>query len=377
LTIPPYTDALDRRGVAVPQPMPGDASAGDARHQAPAGRRQRVMDGWRRLLVTHPRRVEVALDAAAIGFAVLTLVQAGPAEFLIHAIFVVLVLHAFLFGLTGTLWRIGIVSVALVAYAVAPALGAPFPALELTEWPLMFVIAVLVAGMADRRAATARLYEALFRRASDRLLTVQEDERTRLARELHDGVGQTMTALSLTLDAVGGGGASDDSRARIATARQLAEEALADTRELANRLRPARLEQVGLAAAIRDLGARAGIPVQVDIDPAAAEVGIIDATGSVEAYRIVQEAISNAARHSGAPSIHVAVGRAGDTLRIVVSDAGRGFDPGLGRQGGLGLMGMNERAVLLGARLSIESALGRGTRVALDVPLDMRMSQRA
>ena len=115
----------------------------------------------------------------------------------------------------------------------------------------------------------------------------------------------------------------------------------------------------------------------MDIDPAAAEVGIIDATGSVEAYRIVQEAISNAARHSGAPSIHVAVGRAGDTLRIVVSDAGRGFDPGLGRQGGLGLMGMNERAVLLGARLSIESALGRGTRVALDVPLDMRMSQRA
>ena len=377
MTIPPYTDALDRRGVAVPQPMPGGASVGDARRQAPAGRRQRVMDGWRRLLVTHPRRVEVVLDVAAISFAVLTLVQAAPAEFLIHAIFVVLVLHAFLFGLSGTLWRIGIVSVAVVVYAAAPAFGAPFPDLELTEWPLMFVIAVLVAGMADRRAATARLYEALFRRASDRLLTVQEDERTRLARELHDGVGQTMTALSLTLDAVGGGGASDDSRARIATARQLAEEALADTRELANRLRPARLEQVGLAAAIRDLGARAGIPVKVDIDPAAAEVGIIDATGSVEAYRIVQEAISNAARHSGAPSIHVAVGRAGDTLRIVVSDAGRGFDPGLGRQGGLGLMGMNERAVLLGARLSIESALGRGTRVALDVPLDMRMSQRA
>ena len=377
MTIPPYTDALDRRGVAVPQPMPGGASVGDARRQAPAGRRQRVMDGWRRLLVTHPRRVEVVLDVAAISFAVLTLVQAAPAEFLIHAIFVVLVLHAFLFGLSGTLWRIGIVSVAVVVYAAAPAFGAPFPDLELTEWPLMFVIAVLVAGMADRRAATARLYEALFRRASDRLLTVQEDERTRLARELHDGVGQTMTALSLTLDAVGGDGASDDSRARIATARQLAEEALADTRELANRLRPARLEQVGLAAAIRDLGARAGIPVQVDIDPAAAEVGIIDATGSVEAYRIVQEAISNAARHSGAPSIHVAVGRAGDTLRIVVSDAGRGFDPGLGRQGGLGLMGMNERAVLLGARLSIESALGRGTRVALDVPLDMRMSQRA
>lgn len=374
MTIPPYTDALDRGGVAVPRVTPASSTVGEGRRHAPAGRVRRFLDRVRRLPVTHPRRVEVALDVAAIGFAVLTVVQAGPAEFLIHAIFVVLVLHAFLFGLTGTLWRIGIVSAAVIAYAAAPAVGAPFPELELTEWPLMFVIAVLVAGMADRRAATARLYEALFRRASDRLLTVQEDERARLARELHDGVGQTMTALSLTLDAVGTSEGQGMATARLATARQLADDALTETRGLANRLRPARLDEVGLAAAIRDLGARAGIPVRVDIDRAAAEVGLIDATGSVEAYRIVQEAISNAVRHSGAASIHVVVDRTGDTLRIVVDDAGRGFEPAVGRQGGLGLIGMRERAVLLGARLSIESAPGRGTRVALDVPIGTRNS---
>lgn len=374
MTIPPYTDALDRGGVAVPRVTPASSTVDEGRRHAPAGRVRRFLDRVRRLPVTHPRRVEVALDVAAIGFAVLTVVQAGPAEFLIHAIFVVLVLHAFLFGLTGTLWRIGIVSAAVIAYAAAPAFGAPFPELELTEWPLMFVIAVLVAGMADRRAATARLYEALFRRASDRLLTVQEDERARLARELHDGVGQTMTALSLTLDAVGTGEGQGVATARLAAARQLADDALTETRALANRLRPARLDEVGLAAAIRDLGARAGLPVRVDIDRAAAEVGLIDATGSVEAYRIVQEAISNAARHSGAASIHVVVDRTGDTLRIVVDDAGQGFEPAVGRQGGLGLIGMRERAVLLGARLSIESAPGRGTRVALDVPIGTRNS---
>ncbi|MES2211124.1 MAG: sensor histidine kinase [Chloroflexota bacterium] len=371
MTIPPYTDALDR-GTVVPQEIPGDTAVRDTGRRAAAGRRQRVVDAWRRLLVAHPRRVEAALDVAAIAFAVLTLLQAGPAEFLIHAIFVVLIVHAFLFGLGGTLWRIGIVSVAVVGYAVAPRFGIPFPDLELTEWPLMFVIALLVAGMADRRAATARLYEALFRRASDRLLTVQEDERARLARELHDGVGQTMTALSLTLDAVSGTGASGVAMERLATARSLAEDALTETRELANRLRPARLEQVGLAAAIRDLATRAGIPVRVDIDPAAGEIGVIDATRSVEAYRIVQEAISNAARHSGASGVRVAVGRTGDSLTIVVEDAGRGFDAAVGREGGLGLIGMHERAVLLGARLSIETAPGRGTRVALDVPIDQR-----
>ncbi|MEO8461766.1 MAG: sensor histidine kinase, partial [Chloroflexota bacterium] len=241
--------------------------------------------------------------------------------------------------------------------------------LELTEWPLMFVIAVLVAWMADRRAATARTYEALFRRASDRLLTVQEDERIRLARDLHDGVGQTMTALGLILDALPSTNGLQTTDERLATARELARDALEDTRTLANRLRPARLEHVGLAAAVRTLGDRAGVPVQIRIGEGCAALDLLDPTRTVEAYRIVQEAIGNAARHSGAAAIEVAIDRSPAMVRIVVADNGVGFDSAVGHQAGLGIMGMRERAQLLRATFELDSAPGSGTRVILGVPV--------
>src|SRR6266542_4561260 len=150
----------------------------------------------------NPRAVQLLLDVAAIGFILLAFVSTAlSAEFLFHCVFVLLTLHAFLFGLRVTLLRIGLVSIPLLLYADAKAFGLHEPPLELTEWPLMFVIAVLVAWMADRRETTSRRYAALFRRASERLLTVQEDERRRIAGELHDGVGQVLTALTLTLDA--------------------------------------------------------------------------------------------------------------------------------------------------------------------------------
>lgn len=372
MTIPSYTETL-RPGSVDPTV---DGSAVPPADPVPAGRAtagpggpSHALDRWLDRLAGRPRGVQLALDAAAIGLALLTLAQVGPAEFLFHGIFVLLVVHAFLFGLAGTLWRIGIVSVAILAYATAPALGAPIQQMELSEWPLMFVIAVLVAWMADRRASTARLYVGLFRRASDRLLTVQEDERRRLARELHDGVGQTLTALTLTLDAVDGAVVPGEADARLASARRLAEDALTETRELANRLRPARLDQVGLVAAVRDLASRAGIPVRVEVGPDLEQVGRLDPVASAETYRIVQEALCNAARHSGAREARVALAAADGALRIVVADPGRGFDPTIGHQNGLGLAGMRERAVLLGGHLGIESAPGNGTRVVLEVPL--------
>ena len=153
----------------------------------------------------HPRVIQAGLDLAGIGFIFLAFVHSPlSAEFLFHCVFVLLVLHAFLFGLRGTLLRIGLVSIPLLMYADARAFGMDMPPLELTEWPLMFVIAGLVAWMADKRDSTSRRYAALFRIASERLLTVEEDERRRIAGELHDGVGQVLTALTLTLDAAGG-----------------------------------------------------------------------------------------------------------------------------------------------------------------------------
>ncbi|MEO8462642.1 MAG: hypothetical protein ABI555_05485, partial [Chloroflexota bacterium] len=144
LTIPTYTEALEPSAAAgVRADPPVAASAIASLETAPSwGRR---VDRWATRVMGRPRLVSAALDATALLFAGLTVAQVGPAEFLIHVIFVVLVLHAFLFGPAGTLWRIGITSIAIGAYAIAPRLGAPFAELELTEWPLMFVIAVLVA----------------------------------------------------------------------------------------------------------------------------------------------------------------------------------------------------------------------------------------
>lgn len=315
-------------------------------------------------LTRRPRQVQLSLDLASLGFAALLPLRILPPDFLFHSIFVLLVVQAFLFGLRPTLVRVGLWALVITGYVTAVTLGAPLEPMEVAEWPLMFVIAGLVAWMAERRAATARHYGELFRRASDRLLTVQEDERRRIARELHDGVGQLLTALSLRLEA-----------AKLTTgsevldeARHLATDALGETRRLANRLRPARLDQVGLVAALRDLSEHAGVAVELDVAPSVDDRRL-DPAATAEAYRVVQEALSNVARHAGVDRARLVLDVAEPWLRIRVVDAGCGFDVAAVAGAGLGLVGMEERALLLGGRLVIEAGPGRGTTVELLVPL--------
>jgi signal transduction histidine kinase len=317
----------------------------------------------------NPRSIRLILDLAAVGFITLAFVSTAlSAEFLFHCVFVLLVLHAFLFGLRVTLLRIGLVSIPLLVYAEAKLFGLREPTLELTEWPLMFVIAVLVAWMADRRETTSRRYAALFRRASERLLTVQEDERRRIAGELHDGVGQVLTALTLTLDAANSAAPPQVATRRVRQARQLADTALAETRDLAHRMRPGRLEERGLVAAVRDLADQSGFPVQVTAEAATANPRLLGPTATVEVYRIVQEALANAARHSGAPRAQVSITRQDERLTVVVADDGEGFDPDAVPESGIGLAGMLERSRLLGGQLSIQSAPHAGTRVTVSLP---------
>jgi signal transduction histidine kinase len=282
---------------------------------------------------------------------------------------VLLTVQAFLFGLRATLLRIAVVSIPLLVYANAGSFGLSEPGFDLTEWPLMFVIAVLVAWMADRVDTTAKRYASLFRQASERLLTVEEDERRRIALELHDGVGQVLTAMTLTLDAADGGVGSTGTAQRIGSARRMAETALAEVRHLAHRMRPARIEERGLAAAIRDLAGQSGFPVSVHVDSQLDSLLDLEPTVTVGVYRIVQEALANAARHSSAPAANVWIGSSDAHLVLVVADEGHGFDPGAAVEHGIGLAGMYERAELLGGRLSIQSSVGHGTRVTLDLPL--------
>ena len=183
-----------------------------------------------------------------------------------------------------------------------------------------------------------------------------------------DGVGQVLTALTLTLDAASGPIGPRARAQRVGAARRMAATALGEVRHLAHRMRPARLEERGLTAAIRDLAGQSGFPVRVHVDPAAASLSL-EPNVTVGVYRIVQEALANAARHSGAPVAHVSVSERAGFLEVVVADDGRGFDPGATIDPGIGLAGMYERAELLGGRLAIQSAAGRGTRISLDLPL--------
>jgi signal transduction histidine kinase len=332
--------------------------------------------GW---LIARPLWGLVALDVTGIALAAAAVGQLGDPDILLHVVWIVLALEAFTFGLRTAALRIAAATIFVVAYAfVANGDATPAAAgmtdLDLEEWPLMAVIAILVAVMADRVTNTGRRYAALYRAASDRLLTAQEDERKRLAADLHDGVGQTLTALTLTLDAADAalaspGAPSGAGREAVHRAREMAGMALEDVRGVAFRLRPARLRETGLVAALRELAASAGVPVEFSADASLARPDLLDPAREVDTYRIVQEALGNAARHGKAARVEVRVRRVDRTLRIEVADDGVGFDPRTVAGRGLGLASMHDRTVAIGGTLQVRSRPGMGTLVRLEVPL--------
>jgi two-component system sensor histidine kinase UhpB len=210
--------------------------------------------------------------------------------------------------------------------------------------------------------------ERRFRSLSRSVWRVQEDERRRLARELHDGLGQVLAALKNHLEGARG---ADGNRVAL----EMVAQALADTRELSRLLRPAVLDDLGLEPAlrwlVRSVGERFGIEVNLVVH------GLDDRIeNEVEtlAFRIVQEALTNVAKHSGAKRARVEVDCTGGRLTIRVSDPGKGFDPpvvlDVQREAGVGLRGMRDRAELFGGSMRIESQAGAGTRIEVAVPLD-------
>ena len=323
-----------------------------------------------------PQATHLALDAAGAIVIAVIFVTRDDADDLFHLVWVILTIEAFLYGLRGSIGRIAAAAAAVTVFALALGIeaGDPWRAVRdllFSEWPLMLIIILLVAIMADRVLSTSRRYASLYREASDRLLTAHEEERTRLARQLHDGVGQTLTAVTLNLDTatnvLAPSRSSLDAEAAvlIERARSLTSRALGDTRDLAGRLRPPRLHERGLAAALEDLAADAGRQVDMAIDESARRPGLLDVDREVEAYRVVQEALANASRHSNAPRLSLTMDVRSNALVIVVADDGTGFSPAARGKGTLGIPGMYERAAMMAARLAITSAPGRGTRVRL------------
>jgi two-component system NarL family sensor kinase len=329
----------------------------------------------RRLERIGRRRLLVVLDLAAVLVIGATFAQLGPPELLFHVVFVILIAEAFLFGRRICLQRIAAVSVGLIVYASMPWLGLSGDPLELSEWPLMFMIAVIVAWMADREQSVGLRYAGLYRETRDRLVRAQEEERGRIARDLHDGVGQTLTALRLTLDAVASAEDSAGAENDLARARELALGAISDTRQIAETLRPPRLAERGFASALFAMASTPGEHVEVTVEPGA-DVPFQLEDAELETYRIAEEAVRNAVRHAGASRIAVSLAQTPTGLRLEVADDGIGFDPSTVHPRRLGIIGMRERAEAIGASLEIESAPTLGTCVRLTIPASVAVPNR-
>lgn len=209
------------------------------------------------------------------------------------------------------------------------------------------------------------------RRLSSQLVQAQEQERRVLSRELHDEVGQTLTALGLELGNLEQLRTSSNGEfgAHLEEAKRLTQDTMRTVRNLAMGLRPAMLDDSGLAPALRyqarEFSRRSGIPVSVEID------GDLDHLSDAHrtcVYRVLQEALTNCARHAKAENIQITLNGRQDKVSLAVQDDGIGLRDA--SSSGMGLIGIEERARELGGRVRIESGANRGTLLWLELPLE-------
>jgi signal transduction histidine kinase len=221
-----------------------------------------------------------------------------------------------------------------------------------------------------RAALAVDLSERIAQDSFRRAVEAQELERRRLARELHDETGQALTSILLGLKALEERMADPASRAAAEELRELVVSTLQDVRRLAVELRPSALDDFGLVAALERLTAsfteQTGI--SVDFQTALADTRLPEEVETA-LYRIVQESLTNVVKHARARRVSILLARKGGTVKAVVEDDGRGFDPAGQTGDGYGLVGMRERLALLGGRLEVESGRDAGTTIAAEVPI--------
>jgi two-component system, NarL family, sensor histidine kinase UhpB len=235
-------------------------------------------------------------------------------------------------------------------------------------------LAAITNGRADTEeverleVAFRRMLERLDaerRRTSSATLKAMEEERARVARDLHDEVNQSLTGLLLHLEAARVKAPPDLAR-DLAETKALANGAMQELLTLARALRPTALDDLGLKAALAGhveyLGRSGDISTSFESEGAFSD---LPAETQLVAYRVAQESLSNAVRHSGAEHVTVRLRRQADQLELTVSDDGRGFVLDEASESGLGIPGMRERALLVGGELEIESRPPVGTRVRL------------
>ncbi len=233
-------------------------------------------------------------------------------------------------------------------------------------------VQMVVSDVTERRreAAEMELSRRALRELSARGVEAREEERRRIARELHDELGQRLTALKIDLATLAARAHLPGDDALVGSMQALLDDTLASVRRIASDLRPLMLDDLGLTAAIewlaRDASRRMGIPVHTRLPLAEPAV---DERVATTLYRMVQEALTNVARHAQARSVEVALQARDDQLVLTVTDDGVGLgELALQRAGSFGLMGLRERAHMLGGTIEIDSQPGAGMRLTVHLP---------
>jgi len=228
----------------------------------------------------------------------------------------------------------------------------------------------LAETFAARAAVAVDLSERVARDALRRVVTAQELERRRLARELHDETGQALTSVLLGLKAVEDAAGPDEMRAASTALRELVVQTLQDVRRLAVELRPKALDDFGLIPALERLTASFAeqTGIAVDFESALGDERLSDEIGTA-LYRIVQESLTNIVKHARAQRVSILVTRRDQAVAAVIEDDGDGFDATRVDDRGIGLVGMRERVALVDGRLEIESRPGAGTTILVEVPV--------
>ncbi len=342
------------------------------------------------------RRLWFAAEAGAL---LLCLVTAGRLIFsgwiatpgaiylLPYAVFPFLMWAALRFGQYGAATATLVMS-GIAIWGTVQGLG-PFAGGTLTErltllQTFMAVVAVTFQVLAVAITERNRVEEALRQEAarlqtlSHRLVEVQEAERRHLARELHDQVGQELTGLKLTLEMSTRAGRADEAKISLGKAQGLVDDLIARVQDMALHLRPAMLDELGLLHTL--LWHFEQYTAQTNVHVTLEHRGLDRRFApdlETAAYRIVQEALTNAARHASVSDVTVRLWATQDTLGVQILDQGKGFDAEVAPAGtSSGLAGMRERATLLGGELTVESAPDAGTRVTAEFPLDDRPGMR-
>jgi len=334
------------------------------------------------VLTIMAQTIETGLFASAVSLVEMRY-RPPPEVRAVEPLFLLLVptvLGAWAYGRRGAWLTAGLATaLLLVANAVTVLSGVPaelvLPASGLRIAPL-FLVGYIVGTLAEQQrrqtdalsAANAKLREQA---AAVELLAVAR-ERNRLARDLHDTLAHSLAGLVVELGAIDTlmQFEPDLARSELTTARRAAQAGLEEARRAIRDLRLSPVEDLGLARALEraaiDFGERAGVKVELQVsDPKAAIANDTAAT----ILRIAQEALHNIERHAGARQASVTLAQNGDGLILDITDDGRGFDGVRVDDERFGLIGMRERAELIGAELTVESRAGRGTSVRLELPL--------